>query len=99
MYQGHIEGNCTLRYFVQLGEATLAGLSYTEADIEDSPVVCMTRQAAIWGHVYDKCGDQAYDVSRLYPDSWNCKLLPEDSDLLTTFSSRRASTLVRVTLR
>lgn len=32
-----------MRYFVQVGEATLAGLSYIQANIEDFPVVCMTR--------------------------------------------------------
>jgi len=51
----------TFRYFVQLGEATLAGLSYIQADIEDSPVVCMTRQAAIYGRVHDRYGAHAHE--------------------------------------
>ena len=51
----------TIRYLVQLGEATVAGLSYIQADIEDSPVVCMTRQAAIYGRVHDRYGAHAHE--------------------------------------
>jgi len=54
--------DCTKRYFVQFGEATLAfaDLSYIQANIEDSPVMYMTRQAAIYGCVRDRYGAHAH---------------------------------------
>ncbi len=58
------KSHCTIRYLVQVGEATLAGLSYIQADIEDSPVVCTTRQAAIYGRVHDRCGAHAHERHR-----------------------------------
>ena len=51
----------TKRYLVQVGEATLADLSYIQADIEDSSVVCTTRQAAIYGRVHDRYGAHAHE--------------------------------------
>ena len=55
--------DCTKRYFVQFGEATLAfaDLSYIQANIEDSTVVCTTRQAAIYGCVRDRYGAHAHE--------------------------------------
>jgi len=51
----------TIRYFVQVGEATLAGLSYIQADVEDSPAVCTTKQSAMYCHVHDKYGAHAHE--------------------------------------
>ena len=39
----------------------LAGLSYIQTDIEDSPVVCTTRQAAIHGRMHDRYGAHAHE--------------------------------------